>query len=64
MTELKRKIVTLCNESGLPIEAVLFVLRDAYRDAQEAFNVYEIQEKNKKLNNKTEEEEKNGGTAT
>lgn len=40
MVELKNKIVALCNESELSIEAVLFVLKDLYRDAQESYTHY------------------------
>lgn len=41
MSELKQKIVDLCNESGLSIEAVVFVLKDAFRDAEDAFIAYQ-----------------------
>lgn len=37
MMELKEKIVTMCNNSGLTIEQVVFVLKDAYRDAENAY---------------------------
>ena len=52
MSELKQKIVDLCNESGLSIEAVVFVLKDAFRDAEDAFITYQT----KKI--KMQEEEK------
>lgn len=35
MEELKRKLTDLCNESGLPLEALLFVTRDLYRDVED-----------------------------
>lgn len=35
MEELKRKLTNLCNESGLPLEALLFVTRDLYRDVED-----------------------------
>lgn len=34
MEELKQKIIDLCNESGLPLEAILFVTKDVYRDVE------------------------------
>lgn len=40
MIELKNKIIALCNESGLNIEAILFILKDLFRDAQEAYEHY------------------------
>ena len=43
MLELKEKIVALCNESGLPIEAVFFILKDLYRDADETLKIYNKQ---------------------
>jgi hypothetical protein len=33
MEELKKNLIKLCNESGLPLEAVVFVIKDLYRDA-------------------------------
>jgi len=36
MEELKQQILTLCNSSSLPLEAVMFVLKDAWRDAEAA----------------------------
>ena len=35
MEELKQKLTNLCNESGLPLEALLFVTRDLYRDVED-----------------------------
>lgn len=40
MTELKNKLLQLCNESGLPLEAILFVVRDLYRDVDEAYSQF------------------------
>lgn len=56
MVELKNNIITLCNNSGLNIEAVLFVLKDLYRDAQDAYEMYE---EKKKENENNEEKEVN-----
>ena len=41
MEELRVNIINLCNESGLPLEAILFVVRDVYRDVNETFQNYQ-----------------------
>jgi len=33
MEELKEKLLKVCNESGLPLEAIVFVTKDLWRDA-------------------------------
>jgi hypothetical protein len=35
MEELKQKLLDACNESGLPLEAILFVTKDLYRDVED-----------------------------
>lgn len=35
MEELKQKLLDICNESGLPLEAILFVTKDLYRDVED-----------------------------
>jgi hypothetical protein len=35
MEELKQKLIDVCNESGLPLEAILFVTKDLYRDVED-----------------------------
>lgn len=35
MEELKQKIIDLCNESNLPLEALLFVTKDVWRDVED-----------------------------
>ena len=37
MEELKQKLINICNESELPLEAILFVARDFYRDVEDAY---------------------------
>ena len=37
MEELRQKFINMINESGLPLEAVVFVVRDVYRDVNETF---------------------------
>lgn len=34
MEELKKKLIELCNESGLPLEAIFFVTKDLWRDVE------------------------------
>lgn len=53
MEELRLKLVNLCNESGLPLEAILFVVRDVYRDVDGAFRAF--------LENQEKQEEKENG---
>lgn len=43
MEELRLKLIDDLNSSGLPLEAIMFVVRDVYRDVQEAFKDYQIQ---------------------
>lgn len=43
MEELRVKIIEEINKSGLPLEAVVFVIRDVYRDVNEAFKQYQQQ---------------------
>lgn len=34
MEELKQKLIDLCNQSGLPLEAIYFVTKDVWRDVE------------------------------
>lgn len=34
MEELKSKILEICNSSGLPLECIMYVLKDCWRDAE------------------------------
>ena len=34
MEELKLKILEICNSSGLPLECIMYVLKDCWRDAE------------------------------
>ena len=43
MEELRLKLIEDCNASGLPIEAILFVVRDVYRDVSETFDKFQKQ---------------------
>jgi hypothetical protein len=51
MEELKQKIIDLCNESGLPLEAIYFVTKDVWRDVEDTLKMYKAQQ------NKTESKE-------
>ena len=58
MEELRQKIIALINESGLPLEAIVFIVRDVYRDVDITFQNYlkEEKESQKKIPSKQEEE--------
>lgn len=58
MNELKQKIISLCNESGLPLEALTFVLKDAWRDAEAALAAQMQAEAEKPAAAQLKEEEK------
>jgi hypothetical protein len=34
MEELKQQLIDLCNNSGLPLEAIYFVTKDVWRDVE------------------------------
>ena len=57
MEELKQKLVDLCNESGLSLEAILFVTKDLWRDVEDTLRRYEKQQNEQK--SKEEESEEN-----
>lgn len=59
MEELKNKIIALCNQSGLPLEAMVFVLKDAWRDAEESYrNIQQRQATIQDTKEESKEEEK------
>lgn len=45
MEELKIKLVNLCNQSKLPLEALYFVVKDLYRDVEDSVRAYKEQER-------------------
>ena len=49
MEELKQKLLNVCNESGLPLEAIVFVTKDLWRDAQDT--LLALKEKREEENN-------------
>ena len=44
MEELKQKLITICNESGLPLEAILFVTKDLWRDVENTLRQLQARE--------------------
>ena len=58
MEELKQKLIDLCNESGLSLEAILFVTRDLMRDVQDTLRRYEEKEKMETTQKQESEENK------
>ena len=59
MEELRVNLINAINASGLPIEAVVFVVRDVYRDVNETFRkiTEEAQKTSSENNNNKESEE-------
>ena len=59
MEELRVNLINAINASGLPIEAVVFVVRDVYRDVNETFRkmTEEAQKVSSENNNSNEEGE-------
>lgn len=48
MEDLKAKLLEDCNSSGLPLEAILFVVRDLYRDVEDAYRNFKTQQEKEK----------------
>ena len=55
MEELKMQLLDLCNKSQLPVEALYFVIKDLYRDAEDLLRQVKMQ--NKMMANQTIVEE-------
>lgn len=55
MEKLRLKLIEDINASGLPLEAIVFVVRDVYRDAQETYQKYQLAQQSQ-----TTEEKKEG----
>ena len=54
MEELKQKLLIACNESGLPLEAILFVTKDLWRDVEDTLRAFK-EKQNKQKNEESEE---------
>jgi hypothetical protein len=48
MEDLKVKLLEDCNSSGLPLEAILFVVRDLYRDVEDTYRNFKTQQEKEK----------------
>ena len=59
MEELKQKIITDCNESQLPLEALFFVVKDALRDIEDALRAFKEQQKQEQEEMNNEETSEN-----
>ena len=44
MEELKQQLLDACNSSGLPLEAILFVTKDLWRDVEDTLRKYKAQQ--------------------
>jgi len=55
MEKLRLKLIEDINASGLPLEAIVFVVRDVYRDAQETYQKYQIAQQSQTTEEKKED---------
>lgn len=55
MEELKNNLIKVLNNSNISLEAVLFVLRDVYHDAEAAYRQYKINQETEKVDKEEEE---------
>ena len=58
MEKLKMQLLDLCNKSQLPVEALYFVIKDLYRDAEDLLRQVKMQQ-NMVDNQRIEEEDEN-----
>lgn len=54
MEKLRLKLIEDINASGLPLEAIVFVVRDVYRDAQETYQKYQLAQQSQTTEEKKE----------
>jgi len=57
MEELKQKLLDCCNESGLPLEAILFVTKDLWRDVEDTLRMAKTGLLQKPIKTKESEDE-------
>ena len=57
MEELKQQIIDLCNESELPLEALLFVTKDVWRDVEDTLRKVKEQTARSKAAQMTQQQE-------
>lgn len=55
MEELRLKLIEDINNSNLPLEAIVFVVRDVYRDAQETYQKYQLAQQSQTTEEKKED---------
>ncbi len=55
MEKLRLKLIEDINASGLPLEAIVFVVRDVYRDAQETYQKYQLAQQSQTIEEKKED---------
>ena len=55
MEKLRLKLIEDINASGLPLEAIIFVVRDVYRDAQESYQKYQLAQQTQTTEEKKED---------
>lgn len=55
MEKLRLKLIEDINASGLPLEAIVFVVRDVYRDAQETYQKYQLAQQSQTTGEKKED---------
>lgn len=58
MEELKQQLIDLCNNSGLSLEAILFVTKDLWRDVEDTLRRYEKAQQKQEQEKKESEENK------
>ena len=59
MEQLKQKLVQVVNEANLPLDAIYYVTKDFFRDVDDAYKQFLIQQtKYEKEKTKKEKEEK------
>lgn len=54
MEDLKQQLINVCNESGLPLEAILYVTKDLWRDVQDTLDRVKKESANVKSEAETE----------
>lgn len=57
MEKLRLKLIEDINASGLPLEAIVFVVRDVYRDAQETYQKYQLAQQSQTTEEKKEDKD-------
>lgn len=56
MEELKKQLLDICNKSDLPLEAILFVTKDLWRDVDDTLRRYKQQKTLTQTKEEVEEE--------